>query len=152
MGSKQGLSGPYRFVRRRKNITIVVEPTAAATDLIETADDALELMRSVEWDNVKVMFDTLRALYRNEIPADYVRTMGKDLAHVHVSDSDRLLPGDARVDWLGLMQKLQECQFDGYVTMEIGLGSRSADPDKIARTALKFLKDVESKLNSERKR
>jgi hypothetical protein len=36
--------------------------------------------------------------------------------------------------------------------MEIGLDSRLADPDKIARTALKFLKDVESKLNSERKR
>jgi len=135
-----------------KNITIVVEPTAAATNLIETADDALELMRSVERDNVKVMFDTLHALYRNEIPADYVRTMGKDLVHVHVSDSNRLLPGEGRVDWFGLMQTLKEYQFDGYVTMELGLDSRLADPDKIARTALKFLKDVESQLNSERNR
>jgi protein FrlC len=108
-------------------------------------------MRSVEQDNVKVMFDTLHVLYRNEIPTDYVRTMGKDLVHVHVSDSDRLLPDEGRVDWFGLMQTLQESQFDGYVTMEIGLHSRSADPDNIARTALKFLKDVESKLNSERK-
>ena len=58
-----------------KGITIVVEPTAAATNLIETADDAMELMRSVARDNVKVMFDTLHALYRNEIPADYVRAM-----------------------------------------------------------------------------
>ena len=33
--------------------------------------------------------------------------------------------------------------FDGYVTMGIGLDSRFADLDKIARTALKFLKDVE---------
>jgi fructoselysine 3-epimerase len=56
----------------KKGITIVVEPTAAATNLIETADDAMELMRSVARDNVKVMFDTLHALYRNEIPADYV--------------------------------------------------------------------------------
>lgn len=48
------------------------------------------------------------------------------------------------MDWFGLMQTLQECQFDGYVTMELGLDSRLADPDKIARTALKFLKDVES--------
>ena len=129
----------------------MVEPTAAATNFIETADDALELMRSVERDNVKVMFDTLHALYRNELPADYVRAMGNDLVHVHVSDSDRLLPGEGRVDWFGLMQTLQECQFDGYVTMELGLDSRSADPDKIARTALKFLKDLESQLNVERK-
>jgi protein FrlC len=136
----------------KKGITIVVEPTAAATNLIETADDALELMRSVERDNVKVMFDTLHAIYRNEIPADYVRTMGKDLVHVHFSDSNRLLPGEGRVDWFGLMQTLQECEFDGYVTMELGLDSRVADPDQIARTALKFLKDVESQLNSEHKR
>ena len=135
----------------KKGITIVVEPTAAATNLIETADDALELMRSVERDNVKVMFDTLHAIYRNEIPADYVRTMGKDLVHVHFSDSNRLLPGEGRVDWFGLMQTLQECEFDGYVTMELGLDSRVADPDQIARTALKFLKDVESQLNSEDK-
>jgi fructoselysine 3-epimerase len=136
----------------KKGITIVVEPTAAATNLIETADDALELMRSVERDNVKVMFDTLHAIYRNEIPADYVRTMGKDLVHVHFSDSNRLLPGEGRVDWFGLMQTLQECEFDGYVTMELGLDSRVADPDQIARTALKFLKDLESQLNSEHKR
>ena len=108
-------------------------------------------MRSVERDNVKVMFDTLHAIYRNEIPADYVRTMGKDLVHVHFSDSNRLLPGEGRVDWFGLMQALQECEFDGYVTMELGLDSRVADPDQIARTALKFLKDVESQLNSEDK-
>ena len=115
----------------KKGITIVVEPTAAATNLIETADDALELMRSVERDNVKVMFDTLHAIYRNEIPADYVRTMGKDLVHVHFSDSNRLLPGEGRVDWFGLMQTLQECEFDGYVTMELGLDSRVADPAQL---------------------
>ena len=34
-------------------------------------------------------------------------------------------------------------RFDGYVTMGIGLDSGFADLDKIARTALKFLKDVE---------
>jgi protein FrlC len=131
----------------KKGITIVVEPTAAATNLIETADDAVELMRSVARDNVKVMFDTLHALYRNEIPADYVRAMRDDLVHIHVSDSNRVIPGEGRVDWIGLMQALNECGYDGYLTMEIGLDSRTADPDQIARTALKFLKGIESELN-----
>jgi protein FrlC len=130
-----------------RGITIVVEPTAAATNLIETADDAMELMRSIERDNVKVMFDTLHALYRNEIPADYVRTMREDLVHVHISDSGRVIPGEGRVDWIGLMQALNECEYSGYLTMEIGLDSRAADPDQIARTALRFLKGVESQLN-----
>ena len=131
----------------KKGITIVVEPTAAATNLIETADDAMELMRSVARDNVKVMFDTLHVLYRNEIPADYVRAMADDLVHIHVSDSDRVIPGEGRVDWIGLMQALNECGYEGYLTMEIGLDSRTADPDQIARIALKFLKGIESQLN-----
>src|SRR5258707_3365307 len=131
----------------QKDITIVVEPTAAATNLIETADDAIELMRSVEHSNVKLMLDTLHALYRDEMPADYARAMGGDLVHIHVSDKNRVLPGEGRVDWLGLMQALRECAFDGFITMEVGLDSRSADPDRIARTALAYLKDVESKLN-----
>ena len=125
-----------------KDITIVVEPTAAATNLIETADDAIELMRSVEHSNVKLMFDTLHALYRNEIPADYARAMGKDLVHIHVSDRNRVLPGE------GLLQVLRDCEFDEFITMEIGLDGRSADPDRIARTALAYLKDVETKLNA----
>ena len=131
----------------KKGITILVEPTAAATNLIETADDAMELMRSVARDNVKVMFDTFHALYRNEIPADYVRAMRDDLVHIHVSDSNRVIPGEGRVDWIGLMRALNECGYDGYLTMEIGLDSRTADPDQIARTALKFLKGIESQLN-----
>ena len=131
----------------KKGITIVVEPTAAATNLIETADDAMELMRSVARDNVKVMFDTLHALYRNEIPADYVRVMRDDLVHVHLSDSGRVIPGEGRVDWIGLMQTLKECGYSGYLTMEFGLDGRAADPDQIARTALRFLKGIESQLN-----
>ena len=77
---------------------------------------------------------------------------GKDLVHVHVSDRNRVLPGEGRVDWIGLMQALKEYFFDGYVTMEIGLDSRSADPDQIARTAVNFLREVESQLNCDRNR
>jgi fructoselysine 3-epimerase len=80
----------------------VVEPTAAATNLIETADDALELMRSLARDNVKVMFDTLHTLYRKEIPADYVRVMREDLVHIHVSDYRTAIESFlAKVEWTG---------------------------------------------------
>src|ERR1700740_474032 len=103
-----------------KNIVLVVEANAASTNLIETADDALELMRSVSRKNVKVMLDTLLIIYRNDIPASHVRVMRKDLVHGHVSDRDRLLPGEGGVDWLGFMQALLEAKFDGFVTMEIG--------------------------------
>ncbi len=43
---------------QERGITIAVEPTPTDSNLIEKADDALELMRKCGLPNVKVMFDT----------------------------------------------------------------------------------------------
>jgi sugar phosphate isomerase/epimerase len=125
-------------------IIIAAEPTAADSNVIEGADDALQLMRATGKDNVKVMFDTFHALYRNEVAADYVRAMGKDLVHVHAADVDRLPPGDGTIDWPGLIRALREQNFAGYMTMEIGFSSRSVEPDRFAQRAINFLKQVEA--------
>jgi protein FrlC len=129
-----------------RGITIVVEPTSADSNLVETADDALEMMRGTQQANVKVMFDTYHAIYRNEVSADYVRTMGRNLAHIHCADTDRAAPGDGRVDWRGVMQALKDVGFAGYLTMEVGFHTRAADPDLYAARSLAFLKQLESEL------
>ena len=129
-----------------RGITIVAEPTSADSNLIETADDALELVRETGQDNVGVMFDTYHALYRNEVSADYIRTMGAQLVHVHASDTDRLPPGEGAVDWVGFMQALKDINYQGHVTMEIGFNTRAAEPDRYARQALSFLKNLEQEL------
>ena len=130
-----------------RGIVVCVEPTAADSNLVETADDALEMMRQTGQANVKVMFDTYHALYRNEVSADYVRTMGDDLAHIHFADTDRRAPGDGAVVWISVMQAVKECGFAGHLTMEIGFNARSVDPDAIARRALHYLKTIETALN-----
>ena len=129
-----------------KGVTIAIEPTSADSNLIDTADHALELMRATAQSNVKVMFDTFHALYRNEVSADYVRAMGSDLAHVHFADRDRLPPGEGVIDWRGVLQALKDIDFQGHVTMEIGFNTRTVDPDRIARSALAFVKQTEALL------
>jgi protein FrlC len=134
---------PYAAER---NIVIAVEPTPADSNVIETPYDALELMEATGMPNVKVMFDTIHALYRNEVPADYVRIMGRNLAHMHASDRDRKAPCGGSIDWLELFQALQEAEFDGYVTMEVGMTSRALEPDDVARRSIKYLKSIEEQL------
>jgi protein FrlC len=129
-----------------RGITIAIEPTSADSNLLDTADHAVEMMREIGQANVKVMFDTFHVLYRNEVSADYVRRMGRDLAQVHFADFDRSAPGDGVIDWEGVLLALDEIGFQGYVTMEIGFNKRSADPDALARRSLRFLKDLEAKL------
>jgi fructoselysine 3-epimerase len=123
-------------------LTVAVEPTPTDSNLIESADDALELMRAVALPNVKVMFDTIHVYYRNEAASDYAYRMAKDLAYVHLSDIDRLAPGKGRGDFTGLIQALREVGYDGWLSMEIGFNRRDVEPDRVARDAFDFIKPL----------
>lgn len=131
---------------KERHIKLAVEPTSADSNFVDTADHALELMREAESDNVKVMFDTFHAIYRNEVPADYVRLMGKDLAHIHLCDYDRTAPKDGRIDFQAILGELKAIGYDGYVTMEAGFNTRASNPDLIARNSLEYLKGIEASL------
>lgn len=131
---------------REKGVGISIEPTSADSNLIDTPGQALLLREQVGSDTVKVMFDTYHALYRNEVSSDYVHEMAEHLDHVHFADIDRLPPGEGVVDWAGVLAALKQIDFQGYLTMEIGFSGRNFDPDRVARSALSYLKSVEASL------
>jgi fructoselysine 3-epimerase len=125
-----------------KDITICVEPTPVDSNLVEGSDDAIEMMREVDEPNVKVMFDTYHVLFRKEVQTDYAYQMGADLKHIHLSDSDRLAPGQGTVDFRKLFQALKDVNFDGYLTMEIGFDKRNVQPDALAQDAYDYVKNL----------
>jgi fructoselysine 3-epimerase len=127
-------------------ITICIEPTSADSNLLETVHQALRLREDSGMSNVKVMFDTYHALYRNEVSSDYVYEMAPHLAHVHFADIDRKPPGEGVIDWVGVMQALKDVSFNGYLTMEVSFATRRVEPDRVARSALTYLKRVEAQL------
>ena len=132
---------------RDKGIGISIEPTSSDSNLIDTPGQALLLREQAGSDNVKVMFDTFHALYRNEVSSDYVHEMAAHLDHVHFADTDRLPPGEGTVDWYGVMKALKDIGFKGYLTMEAGFSGRNFDPDRVARSAIGYLKDLEKTLD-----
>ena len=123
-------------------VTIAVEPTPTDSNLIESADDAVELAQEVGAPNVKTMFDTIHVYYRNEAPTDYVYRMGDLLHYVHLSDIDRLAPGQGRGDFVGLIQALNDTGYDGFLSMEIGFTRRDVEADKVARDAYNYVKPL----------
>jgi protein FrlC len=123
-------------------VTVAVEPTPVDSNLIESCDDALELMRQVSSPSVKVMFDTIHAMYRNEVLTDYVYGMGEHLHYVHLSDVDRLPPGAGRGDFVSLVEALREVDYEGYLAMEIGFNRRDVEPDQVARQAYEYVKPL----------
>lgn len=121
-------------------IDMVVEPTPTDSNLIETADDALDLAADTGMDNVHVMFDTFHAMYRNEVPSDYVYRMKDKLRHVHISDNDRLPPGQGYGNFDAVLKALKAVGYKGYLSMEVGFHTRKSDPGWYAETSLAFLR------------
>jgi protein FrlC len=125
-------------------MTVVIEPTSFDSNLVDTADHAVEMMEEVDLPNVKLMFDTIHVLYRREVLSDYVYRMGSDLRHIHISEERRLPPGQGRGDFPGLVEALKEIGYTGYVTMEIGFAGRDVEPDLFARQAYEYMKPLVS--------
>ena len=126
---------------KAKGLWIAIEPTPSDSNLIETADDALKLMRESKMDNVGLMFDSIHAYYRGDIPSDYVDKMGSNLIHVHLSDLNRMAPGTYN-DFKPLVDALKAINYDGYLAMEIGLGGRGLDGNAFARKAYDYMKSI----------
>ena len=80
------------------------------------------------------------------------------LGHVHISESDRGIPGTGHNDWKGIFKVLKETGYDGWVTIESfaqpepALAAAAAiwrdlapSGDELARQGLHFMKSVARK-------
>ena len=123
-------------------VQLVIEPTSFDSNLVDKADDAIMMMEEVGEPNVKLMFDTFHVLYRREVCSDYVYRMGKNLAHVHISDERRLPPGQGRGDFVGVINALKDINYNGWLAMELGFDRRDIEPDLVARQSLEYLKPL----------
>ena len=129
-------------------VTLVIEPTSFDSNLVDRCDDAIMLMEDAGEPNVKLMFDTFHVLYRREVSSDYVYKMGKNLAHVHISDERRLPPGQARGDFYSVIDALKDIGYEGYLAMELGFDRRDIEPDTVARQALEYLRPLVEAANA----
>ena len=130
----------------KSGVTLMLEPTATDSNLVESCEDAINMMEDIGMENVKLMFDTTHALYRNEVPSDYVYLMNENLKHIHMADYNRKAPGTNGCDFVEIMQALKDINYDGYITMENGFESRSSHPFVVARQSLENLKAIENSL------
>jgi protein FrlC len=67
--------------------------------------------------------------------------MGKNLVHVHISELNRMPPGTS-TDFKPMIAALKKVGFDGYLTMEIGLGGRGIDPNVAAQKAYEYMSSI----------
>ena len=113
-------TAPYAMER---HVTIVIEPlNRYETTVINTVHDAVEMASRVGSPALRVLCDTFHMNIEEASLRDSIIEAGGMLAHVHVSDSNRAIPGMGHTNFHEVFEALGRVGYDGYITVEAVLG------------------------------
>jgi D-psicose/D-tagatose/L-ribulose 3-epimerase len=100
-------------------VTIGLEPcNRYETHLLNTAAQGRALIARIGEPNLTIHLDTYHMNIEEKGLANGFRTAGKATSYVHLSESDRGVPGTGTVDWRAAFAALKEIEFSGYLVME----------------------------------
>ncbi|MEJ7618965.1 MAG: sugar phosphate isomerase/epimerase family protein [Pyrinomonadaceae bacterium] len=137
-------------------VVLALEPlNRFETDLINTAEQVVQLVRDVDDPSVKIHLDTFHMNIEEKDIYRAVTLAGPDLVYVDASESDRGAPGSGQVDWEALAQALREINYAGDCVIEsftpecqtIAAAAAIWRPlapsqDALAQDGLKFLRQL----------
>lgn len=89
------------------------------SDMVNTVDQALDILDRVDHPSLKVQMDTFHANIEEKNIGASIRKIGKDrLCHVQANESDRGTPGTGNLDWEGIREALREIDYNGAFVIE----------------------------------
>lgn len=148
---EQAVSYIVDTFRRVKNVfgdtgvKLCLEPLAPSeTDFIQTADEAVEILRDIDHPNFVLHLDVKAMSSEADPIPDVIRRHAKVTGHFHANDANRRGPGFGETDFQPIFQALKDTNYQGYVSVEVF--DYTPDPVTIARESIRFMREVESKL------
>jgi D-psicose/D-tagatose/L-ribulose 3-epimerase len=100
-------------------MTIGLEPcNRYETHLVNTAQQAVRLIERIGEPNVMIHLDTYHMNIEEKGFRSGIRAAGERLRYIHLSESDRGVPGTGTVDWDATFEALAESGFDGDMVIE----------------------------------
>ena len=101
------------------------------THLIRTLQDGVDICEKVGNPHIKIMADFFHMSIEERNTPDAIRKAGSHIAHVHLADSTRQLPGYGDTDFRAGLQALREIGYTGFMALECG------NPDEDKQAGLK---------------
>jgi len=85
---------------------------------VNTLDQGVRLVDEVGHPSCRIHLDTFHAHIEEKNTADAIRRAGSRIAHVHISENDRGVPGTGSVAWDATFGALGDIGYDGWLTVE----------------------------------
>ncbi len=123
---------PLAGAAAAQEVTIALEPlNRFETSLINTVDQALEVVEAVDSPGLGIALDTFHMNIEEKDPATAIRKAGQRLAHLQVCGNDRGAPGNDHIDWPSIAAAIADADYRGPICIE----SFTAENQIIARAA-----------------
>ena len=123
---------PLAEAAAARGVVLALEPlNRFETSLINTVDQALEVVGAVDSPGLGIALDTFHMSIEEKDPAAAIRRAGSRLAHFQASGSDRGAPGNDHLDWRSIAASIVEVGYAGPICIE----SFTAENQTIARAA-----------------
>jgi sugar phosphate isomerase/epimerase len=87
--------------------------------------DNIRILEEVAHPNAGLLPDLFHMSIEEADPAQSLRDAGSHIVHVHLGDSNRLLPGHGHLDWPAIFRALKDVGYRGYLNLEC---STEGDP------------------------
>ncbi len=111
------------------------------THFLRRVEQAVEICEKVGNPYIAIMADFFHMNIEEASIPDAIRRGGKWLKHIHLADSNRLLPGWGHTDFRSGFAALKEIGFDGFMALECGV---PGDPNETLPKAAQYLRECMS--------
>ena len=102
-----------------KGLMIALEPlNRFESDLINTAEDALRLIKDINHPSAKVLLDGFHMAIEEPDLEKAITSVGDKLIHVQVSENYRGTPGTGQTPWYAFKNGLDKINYSGVVSIE----------------------------------
>ena len=106
-------------VAEDQGVTVAVEPlNRFETYFLNTASDAKRFVQEIGSPRIGILFDTFHANIEEKSVTEAILACDPHLAHFHVSENDRGIPGTGQVDWKGVRSSLRKISYAGRLVVE----------------------------------
>jgi sugar phosphate isomerase/epimerase len=120
------------------NAVILLEPlNRYESYYLRTLADGVELCQMVGDARVAIVADFFHMGLEEADIAASIRSAHKWIRHVHLGDSNRLLPGQGHTDFVSGFAALREIGYEGFMALECGVGG---DPDAELPKSVKLMR------------
>jgi D-psicose/D-tagatose/L-ribulose 3-epimerase len=143
---REGLARVAPHAAERGCVIAIEDLPGKDTDVVNTLQEAVEIVRDLRSPAVQTMFDFHNTTDEHEALDALVRRYFQYIRHVHINEMDGRHPGTGNMDFLPVFKVLAELKYRGWVSLEVF--DFKPGPEQILRETMAYLVNLESALGT----